>query len=239
MLKITKVQSTVIRPAVYNLEGGLGWGWSKASEICQITKLSLTELFRRYAKLSKDADKGVLTVWTPMGLRNAQIEELINLEEDLSHLDISIPAQDFLYVPTGWANDVIAEVIGTARRERQNRVRELFTKGLENVLRQLPKNPGIVRYVQEHISEHIAQGIVNRLKINSHIAVEKVHCNTWADDTKEYALVFYDLRHFKVQFVEYGQHFSKDMQSLPHNAIPAQIGAAVVGNASVYLVPIN
>lgn len=103
-----------VAPAIY--EGSLGWGWVQLDELCEILKITATELFRRYGALSSSAHHHLLGIEHEGKYSNVAIPRLIEMEDILVEQckgkqekpECVIAAwRKSLFVPAGWAADVL------------------------------------------------------------------------------------------------------------------------------------
>lgn len=74
-------------------------------ELAQMLGLKPSEVLERYGALSKDAPLGVLAVTGGTRIVNEQISELVLRSQTAEEAGVSI--YDNIYVPAGWAIDVL------------------------------------------------------------------------------------------------------------------------------------
>ncbi|UZE93127.1 MAG: hypothetical protein IB617_03150 [Candidatus Nealsonbacteria bacterium] len=104
-MKKDKIETKKLKPAIF--EGPCGWGWVNLQELAEIIGKNPEDIWYSFFGLTKDIEYGILS-WS------------LDLEEMIQDEEREPTRQEFkkLYVPAGWAMDVLRAVeLGTEHIE--------------------------------------------------------------------------------------------------------------------------
>ena len=230
------------------------WGWVDITHVCRLIprvnlpnhRLGLnfrslypSELLERYGHLSKD--DGVLAVVMDFEFDNWDLSALVEAVRRQERPDTRLNSFSFnasLYVPAGWANDVIDEATGVNLQRQQERVKERAESIFAAV-----KSCGFASYryddhdnSDDEASQILAQihELADEAEIHLRVIHAKTHQDVGTNSCHEYKVVVYDTARYEQWRANYGPDLEANRRELEKGGYFAVAADMVSSWGSVY-----